>query len=177
MIGSMNSDTLVLERADGWPNRAARFYLLLGAGLLLFGGAGAAWAGEWSNGLRGGVASGLLCVLMGLTLAAWRRGVTLRRDNLSLSRWWGISVPGLPTWILRELDCRSISGYTELAVDPVLAHYKRWKEMYRILLTQSQSLDYVVVDDEFPTPDQAQVLAARVADFLKAQYAESASSR
>lgn len=151
------------ERSDGWPRALARLALL--ASLLSFAGV----TGALTTGARvpaGWWALATLLLALAGVLILWRRGVTLDRDTGELVHWYGLASP----WgalELRRLQSRSIAGYDRVAVEAREEHFKRWPEMYAVVLRRGEGLDRLVLDDEYACPEPARAAAERVARFLE----------
>jgi len=154
------------ERSDGWPRSMARLAAL--GSLLGLAGVTAAL----STGARvpsGWWALATLPLALAGVLALWRRGVTLDRETGELVHWYGLASP----WgalELRRLQSRSIAGYDRVTVEAREEHFKRWPQMYAVVLRRGEGLERLVLDDEYARPEPAREAAERVARFLEVQW-------
>ncbi len=106
-----------------------------------------------------------LPLMVAAVLALWRRGVTLDREMGEVVHWYGLASP----WgalELRRLQSRSLVGYDRVAVEAREEHFKRWPEMYAVVLRRGQGLERLVVDDEYARREPALAAAEQVARFL-----------
>ncbi len=142
---------MTFRRGDGWPRLAAALGLVL---CLL-----PAWGRHWA-----GLGLGLLVVV---TLLAWRRGLSL--ESRWLTHWWGFQLPLLGVVRCRTLREQSVEGLDSVRVESLeKGHHYKAKPMYRVVMEKAEDpLSRVVIDDEFDSVDQAEVLAEKVRQHLK----------
>jgi hypothetical protein len=160
---------LVLERSAGWPTGLGQIILALGAAVAIVAFI------MLEDVRRHFVGLGMMFMLLGLMLLLWRRGVTLDPQSATLTRWWGLQMPGR-SMMLRQTNTRPLSGFSGLRVVKSGAsdHYKTWRRgMYRIQFEKSESVagqlslrERLIVDDEFTSNEEASTAAQAIARFL-----------
>lgn len=152
------------ERADGWPRLAAGFCLAVSVGCALSGYV-------WSRSLAlkavpsGWLTMALLSAGLALMLLCWRR--TLRIAEGALYQGWGLKVP-LGRGLLRVREAAiPLPPLEAVWVEERRDHFKRWASMFAVVAGKPQSLQRLVLDDEFADQPSAERQAHWLANALQ----------